>query len=195
MIEEDYASRCRIAQDALDVAKNRYAEWSNIPWNKAIFKRVDKLGRHHLILYDSEIDKFSVVKKAALAEVGISIESLPDWHEFQKSIRPIKEELARIKRSFREKSVDIVKSFVDSKLFPYYKERREAYDEYLASEEWSRKRRECLSIHGHLCIDCGANYSDIHHRHYETLGFENPETDIVPLCRYCHQVRHATGEL
>ena len=64
------------------------------------------------------------------------------------------------------------------------------YEAYLNSEQWAEKRRQTIIYHGVKCKDCGDNAIDIHHLHYNTLYFEDPKKDLIPLCRECHSKRH-----
>lgn len=60
------------------------------------------------------------------------------------------------------------------------------YREYLASLQWHAKREAALLRSGHKCQSCGAHKDlEVHHKHYETLGNEQPE-DLVVLCIRCH---------
>lgn len=73
------------------------------------------------------------------------------------------------------------------------------YAEYLASDDWKRRRKELLRAHGWKCAACGiprilALWWDredlnIHHRRYDTLGSESPD-DVEALCEKCHGAEH-----
>lgn len=72
------------------------------------------------------------------------------------------------------------------------KTKKEIYAEYLQSEKWKSIRESALVIHGKKCKECG-NESDlqVHHLRYpEILGTENVESDLVVLCKECHQKLH-----
>lgn len=62
---------------------------------------------------------------------------------------------------------------------------------YLKSKRWKQKKLLTFMYHGKQCKKCGnTGKLDIHHLHYKTLGNENPQTDLVPLCRSCHSKLH-----
>ena len=62
------------------------------------------------------------------------------------------------------------------------------YHEYLKSDRWQHLRRSVLRRDNELCI-CGAKATEVHHKTYERLGNE-PLSDLVSLCRNCHQNVH-----
>ncbi len=64
------------------------------------------------------------------------------------------------------------------------------YHEYLLSPVWTLLRRQRLAIDNYECVLCGAPAEVVHHRRYpEVLGDENV-TDLVSLCRECHERHH-----
>lgn len=66
------------------------------------------------------------------------------------------------------------------------------YEEYiLNSPEWQKKRMERLIIDEFRCQQCGAEQSrlnplQVHHLDYHHLYHENPDKDLVTLCKCCH---------
>ena len=65
------------------------------------------------------------------------------------------------------------------------------YRSYLRTPEWRQARAEALLRAGYACsldVSHTANL-DVHHRTYERLGAELA-TDLVVLCRSCHQMYH-----
>ena len=62
------------------------------------------------------------------------------------------------------------------------------YYEYLKSDRWQHLRRSVLRRDNELCI-CGAKATEVHHKTYERIGNE-PLSDLVSLCRHCHQNVH-----
>ena len=62
------------------------------------------------------------------------------------------------------------------------------YHEYLKSERWQNLRKSVLHRDNELCI-CGKKATEVHHKTYERLGNE-PPSDLVSLCRNCHQNVH-----
>lgn len=63
---------------------------------------------------------------------------------------------------------------------------------YLSSLEWNIKRKERLYIDNYICQMCGASGTklEVHHLHYRTFKSENPHTDLISVCRLCHQQIH-----
>jgi 5-methylcytosine-specific restriction endonuclease McrA len=60
------------------------------------------------------------------------------------------------------------------------------YREYLASLQWHAKREAALARSGGECQSCGARRDlEVHHKHYETFGHEQPD-DLEVLCIPCH---------
>ena len=49
-------------------------------------------------------------------------------------------------------------------------------------------------IDNYKCCMCGQDNEhtrlQVHHLHYRTLGEENPMTDLVSLCKSCHEKLH-----
>ena len=65
-----------------------------------------------------------------------------------------------------------------------------AYREYLSSPHWHRLRERRLREDFHSCTRCSAQSSlQVHHLTYDRLGCERL-TDLVTLCRACHQKEH-----
>lgn len=64
----------------------------------------------------------------------------------------------------------------------------QAYRDYLASPEWSARRRRALMLAGHKCQDCGVKkHLEVHHLTYDYLG-EESDSDLRVLCPACHRV-------
>ena len=64
------------------------------------------------------------------------------------------------------------------------------YDQHLKSAKWNVTRSEIIIRDGGMCTQCGATTRlDVHHITYRNLGHE-PLTDLVTLCRSCHDGRH-----
>ena len=75
---------------------------------------------------------------------------------------------------------------------------RRRYDDYLASRVWRERRtawREAFVADVGApprCAVCDAQWSladDLHHLDYQRLGHEE-DTDLLPLCRHCHELIH-----
>lgn len=68
--------------------------------------------------------------------------------------------------------------------------RRLPYADYLQTAHWQRVRGLALEQAGHACDLCGRDRDlEVHHRTYERLGFER-QSDLIVLCRDCHQDHH-----
>lgn len=68
-----------------------------------------------------------------------------------------------------------------------------AYRDYLKTPHWNTVRNEFLSSE-HFKGCCNRCFRsdvtlNVHHRHYETLGFEKPR-DLLALCDDCHKKTH-----
>lgn len=64
-------------------------------------------------------------------------------------------------------------------------------DTYLSSAHWRRVRVIVLQRAKGRCEHCHQTLPlDVHHLHYDSLGGENPATDLIALCRACHAKTH-----
>ena len=64
------------------------------------------------------------------------------------------------------------------------------YGEYIQSAAWRRKADSAKRRAGYKCQVCGSvERLEVHHNCYDRLGRER-NTDIVCLCRRCHQAYH-----
>ncbi len=76
------------------------------------------------------------------------------------------------------------------------------YSRYLHTIHWERKRQAVLERDGYACTNCHAREGDpavgprsrvklhVHHKTYERRGHEFL-SDLVTLCRPCHELVHA----
>ena len=77
------------------------------------------------------------------------------------------------------------------------------YNEYIRSSKWRRKRKqffesnmwktypEGLKAGKFVCYCCGSeDRLDLHHRTYKRFGNENIATDLICVCRLCHDRIH-----
>lgn len=81
--------------------------------------------------------------------------------------------------------------------------RRRAYATWMGSPDWRARRRAWLEAfvarHGAepRCAACGGPWSlehgDLHHRTDDRLGAE-ADSDLLPLCRPCHDALHRVVE-
>lgn len=63
--------------------------------------------------------------------------------------------------------------------------------DYLNSDVWQTKRLRILKRDGFKCARCNASNTtlDVHHETYARI-FDEPDTDLVTLCRNCHDDEH-----
>lgn len=69
---------------------------------------------------------------------------------------------------------------------------RTAYNIYVTSAAWGKKRRARLEIDQYRCTRClSVSRLEIHHKTYRRIGWEDVENDLVTLCINCHTAEHA----
>lgn len=62
------------------------------------------------------------------------------------------------------------------------------YHRYMASREWALKREAVKERADNICERChDAPVQNIHHLSYKNLGDENLETELIGVCRLCHE--------
>lgn len=66
--------------------------------------------------------------------------------------------------------------------------RWKAYERHLKSRWW-KDFRAVLLAERPCCERCGAKATDVHHKHYDTVGRERLE-DMEALCAPCHAAHH-----
>lgn len=65
------------------------------------------------------------------------------------------------------------------------------YDEYFKTDAWQEKRKQRLKIDGYKCALCGKSEKlEVHHLTYKSFGNENVESDLISLCKECHDFAH-----
>lgn len=63
------------------------------------------------------------------------------------------------------------------------------YKEYINSPEWQGKRSERLRMDNFRCQKCGSTRSlQVHHTTYQNFKHENVATDLITLCKLCHEL-------
>ena len=193
----DWRKEHEIACSALDVAKSFAGQVYEIPPKTILFQKVQKDGSVRVGYKDfSSGDNFKFIKMKEVIDKGVQIDKLPEYTDFIEEYHRLKSQLNKYFQKASYQSRCAVREGRDGYLARFYHARREIYDSYLDSPEWARKRQQCLQVHGSLCVDCKKiEATDIHHRHYETLGDECPKDDIVPLCSACHKARHDSRNL
>lgn len=63
------------------------------------------------------------------------------------------------------------------------------YPSYLLGNWWKSKRNLKLRSQNYRCEICGKKATQVHHKHYKTLGREK-NADLVAICRQCHETHH-----
>jgi 5-methylcytosine-specific restriction endonuclease McrA len=64
------------------------------------------------------------------------------------------------------------------------------YKEYLKSDHWVKTKNLALQRSGNKCQLCSSKTKlNVHHNNYKNLGKEK-ETDLIVLCKLCHQKFH-----
>lgn len=71
-----------------------------------------------------------------------------------------------------------------------------AYQDYLKTPEWYRRRAVVLKFAGNRCQVCNSEKQPlhIHHRSYQHRGTE-PISDLICLCDECHSLFHRNRRL
>lgn len=73
----------------------------------------------------------------------------------------------------------------------YTTEKKVAYREYLNSKAWRDKRKIVLARDGMKCRDCGCTDGlQVHHMWYSRTREEEVPSQLITLCRSCHEKRH-----
>lgn len=186
-----------IACQALEVAKERASDNYSLPDSVIVFKKIDKNGKLSVGFKDYSSGKnFRLIPRKEVESMGINVDLLPEYTEFSRKYHALLDAANKYFYECRKVSKDMLYAAKIEYLNRFYAERREIYDAYMSSPEWAAKRQQCYRAHGTTCVDCqSAHATDIHHKHYDTLGDECPKNDIVPLCSDCHKARHDSGEL
>lgn len=190
--------------EIIKTADNRLKDYKELiqsvtdNYKKILFKNTTSSGSIRLgvkSFYDK--DHWKPIKQKLILSYGVNPHSLPEYKGFSSTHYELKwnkgfKHANEYVRAARRKS----RAEIDRVLSELYAKRRELYDTYLLTQDWLKKRDKCFSIHGFICCDCEAvPATDIHHRHYETLGNECAKNDLVPLCRNCHRLRHDNNSL
>jgi hypothetical protein len=72
--------------------------------------------------------------------------------------------------------------------------RQKAYEIYIASLNWKRKREERLEVDGYECVACGETENlHVHHKYpkgYFNIPNENVNDDLKTFCESCHMAIH-----
>ncbi len=72
----------------------------------------------------------------------------------------------------------------------HYCEYKNAYHNYLESDQWSNIRNIVLMRAKYKCEKCGGKENlDVHHLNYKSV-FDESLKDLLLLCRSCHNNQH-----
>lgn len=190
----EHRQRCLAAQYNLERCKEYfYNVKKRILCTELVYmKRVSSNGSETLMEVRPAKVKGEPVKKSTLDGNVMTMDCMPDYYCYMSRIKEHEDAVRRIMQEAKSCYFAHFEEMKEHYLGACYAERRAAYDDYLSSNAWQKKRMECLSYYGHKCGDCGMHDSALqcHHLHYETLGDEDPKTDLIPLCKQCHQARH-----
>jgi len=74
--------------------------------------------------------------------------------------------------------------------------RKQAYDAYMASDEWKALKIQIIKERGRRCERCGQTPPTIycHHLTYKRFGHEWRQ-DLILVCYDCHQAEHPGKKL
>ncbi len=64
------------------------------------------------------------------------------------------------------------------------------YNEYMRSEKWFEKRERILKRDKGKCVLCNKDATQVHHNTYERFGGKERLSDLVSLCKRCHEQHH-----
>jgi hypothetical protein len=65
-----------------------------------------------------------------------------------------------------------------------------SHREYLKSALWKKVRAKALEHHGNICSKCNEFGTDVHHLYYPEFWGEEEMSDLMVLCRSCHDAIH-----
>ena len=66
-----------------------------------------------------------------------------------------------------------------------------SHREYLKSSTWQKIRTAALDHYGKICGKCGEFGTDVHHMRYPEIQGEEKMSDLIVVCRSCHDAIHA----
>lgn len=89
---------------------------------------------------------------------------------------------------WKKKALDYVEERFQQEALQEPQQGNVDYKNYINSGSWKQKVAEKLKLANWKCQRCGASgiKLDVHHLHYETLGNEDLDTDVIAVCRKCH---------
>lgn len=89
--------------------------------------------------------------------------------------------------------IEKARGFMEWQRQEYETLRRMPYKDYLQTDHWKRIRRKKLDQAEPQCEKCGGTRDlQVHHIRYDRRGAEDLEmSDLIVLCRPCHQKEHS----
>lgn len=51
-----------------------------------------------------------------------------------------------------------------------------------------------MELANHICSKCGEKATQLHHLNYNNMGSEELDTDVIAVCKDCHDEIHGKGE-
>ena len=196
---DSYANRSKEAQEEINRLKDAFHKHKEKLFygGKVVFRfDIGESKKRRVVCATPPDLNYQVLRLSDLEGIGFCYDDLPCFVEYRNRVRSVIDPIKEYYRSHHNFQLDRIKEIESNVLAPAYYIRRIVYDEYMSSPEWAAKRQECFQVHGTTCIDCKlVEATDIHHRHYETLGDESPMDDIIPLCSLCHAKRHSYNSL
>ena len=75
--------------------------------------------------------------------------------------------------------------------------RKQYHRRYIASECWQQVRDAYFSdaLNPARCVTCGKWDVDLHHKSYRGLGGNETSKDLVPFCRWHHDLVHELADM
>lgn len=62
------------------------------------------------------------------------------------------------------------------------------YAEYISSDAWKEKRQQRIAFDNGMCAIChDTDGLSVHHLHYDSLGNEDIQRDLITACTRCHR--------
>ena len=62
----------------------------------------------------------------------------------------------------------------------------------LSPYKWRKRKKECFERDGYRCKSCGGSWQlDAHHTVKRSKGGSDDLTNLITLCRFCHNQHHS----
>jgi hypothetical protein len=131
-----------------------------------------------------------LIKTSELQYYGVSVKDMMDGGDYSD------------KMDIKNKAQEFTNNYykIAGKIFSKYSlslqqlNRQSKYNEYLCSDEWIEKRKQCFEKYGYACLLTGSDKNlHVHHLTYENVGNEKL-TDLVVLRSDVHEKLHQGNE-